>query len=105
VGVWNLLALIIKQAGTPPTPHLYTIMSRGRGTATAPRWNSSSTHGRLLEQQIDEMFQAGELIDNVTTLQEVLDKVPEVAAYNRDSIRRCIKGIASCHSVNLVMGG
>jgi hypothetical protein len=77
-------------------------MARGQH---APRWNSSSDHGRALEARITELHHGGQLIDGETSFQDVLDGVPELSMYSRDALRRAAKAFAARFGVNLVMNG
>jgi hypothetical protein len=65
----------------------------------------SSAHGKLLENRIADLHHGGQLIDGVTSLQDVLDGVPELGLYSRDSLGRAAKLFAARFDVNLVMNG
>jgi hypothetical protein len=76
-------------------------MARGN----PPRWNSSSEHGKVLEAHISALYHGGQLIDGQTSLQDVLDGVPELSLYSRDALRRAAKAFAGRFGVNLAMNG
>jgi hypothetical protein len=80
------------------------MMARGQNNK-APRWNSSLEHGKLLEDRISTLYHGGQLIDSKTSFQEVLDGVPQLAFYSRDSLRRAAKGFAARFGITLVMVG
>jgi hypothetical protein len=80
------------------------MMARGQNNE-APHWNSSSAHGKLLENRIAELHHGGQLIDGATSLQDVLDGVPELGLYRRDSLQRAAKVFAARFDINLVMNG
>jgi hypothetical protein len=79
-------------------------MARGQNNK-APRWNSSSEHGKILEDRISTLYHGGQLIDGQTTFQDILDGVPQLGLYSRDSLRRAAKGFAARFGVSLVMAG
>jgi hypothetical protein len=59
-----------------------------------------------LERRIDDLWTAGQLVDNQTTLQQVLDGVPGLAAaYPRDALRRAAKVSTARYGVSLVLAG